>query len=206
MSRSNIFQSIQQATQSIPAEAKTPLQDWKPSDLQSAFTPQDQADLWEVFKDRFITVNGKVIEDTSKFQGVLQSEPGSKLYVDPLVFQSIQPLAEGMNLEICQTFDVDHVDDYPISVTLAAGIIAETGTVIIKEKQTSSRLSALAPWTHITLVDERTAVYATLLDAISDLADDPYVVFITGPSKTADVEGILIEGVHGPGEQICLRI
>jgi L-lactate dehydrogenase complex protein LldG len=27
---------------------------------------------------------------------------------------------------------------------------------------------------------------------------------VSGPSQTADVEGILIRGVHGPGEQICL--
>ena len=36
------------------------------------------------------------------------------------------------------------------------------------------------------------------------LARDPNIVRMTGLSKTADVEGILIEGVHGPGRQIAL--
>jgi L-lactate utilization protein LutC len=34
----------------------------------------------------------------------------------------------------------------------------------------------------------------------------PNIIWCTGPSKTADVEGILIEGVHGPGEQIALLV
>ncbi|WP_373372294.1 LUD domain-containing protein [Sorangium atrum] len=42
--------------------------------------------------------------------------------------------------------------------------------------------------------------------AISALGGDPYVVWCTGPSKTADVEGILIQGVHGPGEPIALIV
>ena len=36
--------------------------------------------------------------------------------------------------------------------------------------------------------------------------DAPNTIWCTGPSKTADVEGILIEGVHGPGEQVALLI
>jgi len=43
-----------------------------------------------------------------------------------------------------------------------------------------------------------------LTAAVAALPVDPNVIWVTGPSKTADVEGILIEGVHGPGRQITL--
>lgn len=42
--------------------------------------------------------------------------------------------------------------------------------------------------------------------ARSALGGDPYGVWCTGPSKTADVEGLLIQGVHGPGEPIALIV
>ena len=45
---------------------------------------------------------------------------------------------------------------------------------------------------------------AGLSNAIAAFGDSPNIIWCTGPSKTADVEGILIEGVHGPGEQIAL--
>jgi L-lactate dehydrogenase complex protein LldG len=38
------------------------------------------------------------------------------------------------------------------------------------------------------------------------MPDDPNIIWVTGPSKTADVEGILIQGVHGPGVQGCLLV
>jgi L-lactate dehydrogenase complex protein LldG len=43
-------------------------------------------------------------------------------------------------------------------------------------------------------------------DALLAPDEDPNVIWVTGPSKTADVEGILIEGVHGPGEQAVLLV
>ncbi len=81
--------------------------------------------------------------------------------------------------------------------------MAETGSLILDDATTSSRLAALAPWIHIAvLAPER--ILPDVGTAIAALGDDPNVIFCTGPSKTADVEGILIEGVHGPGEQVAL--
>jgi len=45
-----------------------------------------------------------------------------------------------------------------------------------------------------------------LPEAVAGLGNDNNVIWVTGPSKTADVEGILIEGVHGPGVQIALVV
>ena len=52
----------------------------------------------------------------------------------------------------------------------------------------------------------RANLYRDLPAAVAALGRDPNVVWCTGPSKTADVEGILIEGVHGPGVQIALFV
>jgi L-lactate dehydrogenase complex protein LldG len=87
----------------------------------------------------------------------------------------------------------------------AAGAIAETGTIILDDARTSRRLAAVAPWIHVAVFGPA-QIHAHVINAIAALGDDPNVIWCTGPSKTADVEGILIEGVHGPGEQIALIV
>ncbi|MFM9081371.1 MAG: LUD domain-containing protein [Opitutaceae bacterium] len=52
----------------------------------------------------------------------------------------------------------------------------------------------------------RDDIFCDISQAVAALGDDPNVIWCTGPSKTADVEGILIEGVHGPGEQLALIV
>jgi L-lactate dehydrogenase complex protein LldG len=99
----------------------------------------------------------------------------------------------------------DRIDDYAFGITRAAGAIAETGTLILDDATTCCRLGALAPWIHIAVV-RPSAIHLRVADAIRALGRDPNVVWCTGPSKTADVEGILIEGVHGPGEEIALIV
>jgi L-lactate dehydrogenase complex protein LldG len=98
---------------------------------------------------------------------------------------------------------VDRIDEYDFGITRAAGAIAETGTVILNDSLTSRRLGSLAPWVHVAVL-RKADILPTVADAIGALGSDSYVVWCSGPSKTADVEGILIQGVHGPGEQIVL--
>ena len=101
--------------------------------------------------------------------------------------------------------DRARVDDYQFGITRASAAIAETGTVVLTDAGTSSRLGALAPWVHVAVIT-REQIFLDVPQAVAALPDDPNVVWCTGPSKTADVEGILIEGVHGPGIQAVLLL
>ena len=99
----------------------------------------------------------------------------------------------------------ERYDDYQFGITRASGAIAESGTLILDDFQTSHRLAALSPWVHVAVLS-RDTIHRTISDAIAAFDDSPNITWCTGPSKTADVEGILIEGVHGPGEQIALLV
>jgi len=114
-----------------------------------------------------------------------------------------EPLSK--DFEIRYTYERAAVDEIQFGITRAAGVIAETGTIVLTDRLTSNRLGALAPWIHIAAVPSQ-AIHRSVADGIDAFGDDPNIVWVTGPSKTADVEGILIEGVHGPGEQVCLKL
>ena len=63
----------------------------------------------------------------------------------------------------------------------------------------------LAPWVHVATI-RRAQIFPDIPAAIAAMPADPNIIWCTGPSKTADVEGILIEGVHGPGVQVALLL
>ncbi len=113
-------------------------------------------------------------------------------------------LAEA-GLQVETEYDRSRYDDYAFGITRATGAIAESGTLILNDEQTSDRLAALSPWVHVGVV-AREEILRTIPDAIDSFGDSPNIIWATGPSKTADVEGILIEGVHGPGEEIALLV
>lgn len=94
-----------------------------------------------------------------------------------------------------------------VGVSLARYGIAETGTMLVADTLTDRLVRMLAP-KHIMLLDGR-AILPSLDEAgarLRELAvagpDAPgrYVSFITGPSRTADIEMSLTVGAHGPAE------
>lgn len=200
MSRETILAKVQKATQGIAEKAEYPA--YEVSALHSQ--PRlDGTNLWEIFSRNFRAVNGKTMRSLTEVVTFLQSTDQTCGYCDPLLWDLVgKPLSDA-GLTVETLYDRNHYDRYLFGITRATGAIAESGSLILDDDNTSDRLAALSPWTHIAVLMEA-SIHRTIPDAIVALGDAPNIIWATGPSKTADVEGILIEGVHGPGEQIAL--
>jgi L-lactate dehydrogenase complex protein LldG len=87
-------------------------------------------------------------------------------------------------------------------LSTAQWAVAETGTLALVSRHERHRLSTLLPELHIALLPA-SRLLATLGDAFVRLEpngapDAATITFVTGPSRTADIELELIVGVHGP--------
>ena len=91
---------------------------------------------------------------------------------------------------------------FDLGITTAQAAIAETGTLVLDSTQERHRLVSLVPPVHIAIVDA-SKIFETLNEAVAFIHKNeisPAVTFITGPSRTADIELTLTVGVHGPQE------
>jgi L-lactate utilization protein LutC len=96
--------------------------------------------------------------------------------------------------ELCAACDV--------GITSADYALADTGTLVLLSSPQEARMISLLPPAHIAVVPR--ARILTGLDELFTLLPNPAessssMVLITGPSRTADIEQILVRGVHGPG-------
>jgi L-lactate utilization protein LutC len=90
-----------------------------------------------------------------------------------------------------------------IGITSASYAIAELGSLFMYARPGQERLASLLPPMHVAII-ERGQILPDLYDAITNLQSlgNDYLpsncTFITGPSKTGDMELQLTTGVHGP--------
>jgi L-lactate dehydrogenase complex protein LldG len=107
--------------------------------------------------------------------------------------------------EIATSPDAGKLFDYDIGVSSAQAAIAETGTLVLDSESERHRLVSLVPPVHIAIV-ESGKICQTLGEALTTVQGtdarevSPTITFITGPSRTADIELTLAIGVHGPQE------
>lgn len=194
--RDQVLSRVRNAT---AAGSRSEYPQWN-ADLVHSRAIRETDDPVELFAEKFQAVGGKLARDGSAISAWL-SDATSKLgYVDPVLLPLAREALAGF--EIDTTFDRARVDDYAFGITRATLGVAESGSLIITGDDTASRLGALAPWIHIAVL-ERAKIVRTIPDALALFGSQTNALFVTGPSKTADVEGILIKGVHGPGVQIC---
>lgn len=108
----------------------------------------------------------------------------------------------------------DNLRLYPggidMGVTTVDFGIAETGTLVLNSDSEETRLSTMLCETHVAILEEskirETAL--TMTDELKDLTGQAssYTAFITGASRTADIERVLALGVHGPLELVILLV
>jgi L-lactate dehydrogenase complex protein LldG len=200
-SREQILGRVKAALKELPERA--PLPDWY-ADLVVLREARGVTDAWALFAERMKLVNGTPLTSAAELVKLLDGKGWRRGYCDPELLPTLKP-AFPDSFKIETSFDRTRVDDYDFGITRATGAIAETGTLILSEADTPTRLAALAPWVHVAAI-RRDQIYVDIPHAVSSLPADPNIIWCTGPSKTADVEGILIEGVHGPGMQIALLV
>ncbi|HXA52265.1 MAG TPA: lactate utilization protein [Candidatus Acidoferrum sp.] len=90
-----------------------------------------------------------------------------------------------------------------VGITSADYALADTGTLVMISSAAEARLVSLLPILHVAVVPVDRIL--TGLDELFTLLPRPAdrsssMVLITGPSRTADIEQILVRGVHGPGQ------
>jgi L-lactate dehydrogenase complex protein LldG len=90
-----------------------------------------------------------------------------------------------------------------VGITSADCALADTGTLVMFSSREEARMISLLPPCHLAVVPRDRILTSldellTLIPVPSDRSSS--MVLITGPSRTADIEQILVRGVHGPGE------
>jgi len=96
----------------------------------------------------------------------------------------------------------ERAGDFRVALTGAEMAIAETGTLLLGGNPGGWGLASVLPWVHIVLMSADAIVadlptaYAEFETCLQQGARD--WVWITGPSRTADIGHTLVLGAHGP--------
>ncbi|MCR6701331.1 MAG: lactate utilization protein [Dokdonella sp.] len=100
-------------------------------------------------------------------------------------------------------------DGIDAGITTTRGGIVETGTLIVWPDRREPRTLSLVPPVHIAVLRAST-LFADLFAAIDAQGWSGSLptnaLLVTGPSKTADIQRLLVYGAHGPKELVIVLI
>ncbi len=174
-------------------------------------TPSDPTQLLALFRDRFEELSGEyrvlpvdvllpeylrrfiVSED---FRQVMIGSRGVSEEVHKAVGGVCEILSPGSS-------GIEAQGRAQVGITGVDAIIADTGTLVIASIEAGDRVISLLPPIHIALLFGA-PIYPDLETFIKNVDPSVTYQFITGPSRTADIEKTLVLGVHGPIRLIAL--
>jgi L-lactate dehydrogenase complex protein LldF len=179
----------------------------KPEAMQEHTLTSTQAPaihMTDRFIEELIKVNGQLIrttenEVTNKVIEFLQSRNVNHIHIEPKVLDETILQKAG----IVAGHEVDAA--ILVGVTKAVCGLADTGSVLEADGEGGKLYASLLPEIHLAVLRE-SDIYPSLENAIHLTRGTKSAVFITGPSRTGDIEMSHTIGVHGPGEIVVFLV
>lgn len=174
--------------------------------------------MFDTFRKRAEAVNAEVrrvrgaaeaialVEELLRSEGVSDT-PGSRA-----VWARGSLVAEATSAALATripglTFDVtrDAAAESRVGVSGVEWGLADTGTIVQDATAVALRLVSTLPEIHVALLDAG-RILPGLAEVMTrlDPSRAPYISFITGPSRTADIERVLTIGAHGPSRIVIV--
>jgi L-lactate dehydrogenase complex protein LldG len=183
----------------------------QPREITATILADDQASLVERFQEALEAVAGHCIRVRNEAEAAEAVREIIERLNARRVAISNAPLVRGvmaqvkMDTEWLENASASELFDCDAGVTSAQWAIAETGTLVLESDEERHRLASLVPPVHIAMI-EAARIRQTLGEVLQRLDEkgrerlSRTVTFITGPSRTSDIELTLAIGVHGPRE------
>ena len=180
---------------------------------RTSFVDHANKKLPEIFRENLKSVGAicEIVQNktqaVSLIEKIIAEKQAKKIAVSDadLIAQIVNDLK--VETEILTNAPKGILFETDLGITSAQFGIAETGTLVIESDKEFNRLTSLVPPIHICVL-ETAKLRDSLAEVLSELEKDlsSSITFITGQSRTSDIELTLALGVHGPGELFVILI
>ncbi len=213
-SRNAILQRIRTETAKIPAVEQPPVPEVWPR------TDPSTEEMVERFTDELAGVQGEVVRcgsidearrklaeliDESQWETIGAADrPECRWLAADLPTEKIQWARDGWSPQ--------QMGELSTGLVAAERLLADTGTCLVSNHTAEERLLCYLPPSCLViartdqLVEHMPAAWEDISRRTAEAERRGEFVLITGPSRTADIEKILILGVHGPKRLVVLIV
>lgn len=186
--------------QAFPSEKMGPY-------LFPEFEKRAQGAAAEVFRVKTAVEAQEILANLAKFTNAKKVViADSPLQQAAGINEKLQSLGIAVYTDVADI--AEHAESADIGISTIEFGIAESGSVCMDGYAFESRLVSMLPPLHIAFMNSNNVVLGITeaFEIISKVYDNGYISFITGPSRTSDIERVLTIGVHGPSRFVVIAI
>ena len=178
------------------------------------------SDLIQLMKEKAeavqaVVVKIKTMKEAFQYTVDLTRKQGGK----SMIAMGLETKDVNLLEKACKTADLtfikpplrSHANEIHTALTPVDWGIAETGTLVLDSSSEDVRIATMLSETHVALlpvskIKPDVTALENEINAVLKTEGSSYYAFITGASRTADIERVLAIGVHGPQELNILII